>query len=302
MSHQSRSELPTELAYPGAEHLDRMPLEAQLELFAKADLEAASALEAARPMLAAAVELITAKLANGGRWIYYGAGTSGRLACLDAAELPPTFASDPETVQAVIAGGPQALTHSIEGAEDDGEAARRDVEQRQVGPKDVVFGIAASGTTTFVHAALEAARARAAATIFLACVPKQAADDQADISIRLDTGPELIRGSTRLKAGSATKMALNTISSLVMVRLGKVYGQRMVDLAAGSNVKLKDRAERIVMEIAGIERERAASLLQAAGGQAKLAALMGSKSLERPAAEDLLKQAKGFLDEALRLA
>ncbi|MEO6710778.1 MAG: N-acetylmuramic acid 6-phosphate etherase, partial [Planctomycetota bacterium] len=223
-----RSKLPTEERNPATADLDRLGTQAAVALIQAEDRAIHAALALAQQEIAAAVELIAARLATGGRLFYLGAGTSGRLAMLDAVECPPTFQSAPELVQAVIAGGSAALTGAVEGAEDDESSAARELELRGFSSRDVLFGIAASGTTPFVRAGLEFARARGAATVFLACVPRALVDDRADVSIRVVTGPEVLTGSTRLKAGTATKLVLNTISTLVMVRLGKVHGNRMV--------------------------------------------------------------------------
>src|SRR5262249_41435207 len=183
------------------------------------DAGIAAAVARAKPEIVAAIELVSARLAAGGRLFYVGAGTSGRLGVLDAAECPPTFRTEPWQVQGVIAGGARALVAAVAGAEDGGGAGGRGMEERGVGTKDVVFGISAGGTTPYVHGAIAYARASGAATIFLACVPRDLAPDEADVSIRVITGPEVIAGSTRLKAGTATKMVLNLVSTLSMVRL-----------------------------------------------------------------------------------
>lgn len=251
------------------------------------------------PQITAAIELIAAALARGGRLIYVGAGTSGRLGVLDAAECPPTFQTDPEQIQAIIAGGPPALQRSIEGAEDDAEAGAAAMDERSVSAADVVFGISAGGTTPFVTAALTRARQRGARTAFLACVPRRQADDDADVSIRVLTGPELLAGSTRLKAGIATKLVLNIVSTLVMVRMGKVYGNLMVDLDAGRCAKLLDRGTRIVMRVTGLDRPAAAELLSRAGLRVKTAIVMQRLGLSRTQAAGRLEACAGRLREAL---
>ncbi len=296
---EDRGHLSTEQRNPAAAQLDRMSVLEAVDLMTSEDARAVEAVAAVRDELAAAVDLVSERLAAGGRLIYVGAGTSGRLAVLDAAECPPTFRSDPTQVQAILAGGRAALTAAVEGAEDDAEEGAAQVAVRDVGPGDVVLGISAGGTTPFVHGALGEARRRGAATIFLACVSRAEVGDEADLSIRLATGPEVVAGSTRLKAGTATKLALNTISTLVMVRLGKVHGDLMVDLDTSANVKLVDRARRILAAITGVEPELAAALLERAGGRVKVAAVMHARELDVRAAEERLAQVGGLLRCAL---
>ena len=299
MSPADRGALPTEREDPASAGLDRLSSRAGLELFHRADLEAAAAVAAVHDELARAVDLVATRLAAGGRLLYVGAGTSGRLGVLDAAECPPTFQSSPEQVQAAIAGGTPALAGAVEGAEDDAAAGAAAVAERGFGAADVVLGISAGGTTPYVHGALEEARRRGAATVFVACVPAALAPDRADLSIRLPTGPELLAGSTRLKAGTATKMLLNALSTLVMARLGKVHGNLMVDLRTGANAKLVDRGERLVMRLAGVEREAAARLLERSAGRVKVAVVMHALRLSPESAEQRLARAGGFLARAL---
>ena len=241
----------------------------------------------------------TQRLRAGGRLFYVGAGTSGRLSVLDAAECPPTFSSDPEQIQAIIAGGPPALTAAIEGAEDDAEAAGRELDARGLSDSDVVFGITAGGTTPFVHGALHHARNKGAFTIFFACVPRAEAPDEADLSIRVLTGPEVVSGSTRMKAGTATKLALNTLSTLVMVRLGKVYDNLMIDVDASANAKLVERARTLIQRVTGCDRERAAELLDQADGSAKLACCMALTSQDAETARASLDAGGGSLRATL---
>jgi len=294
-----RGTLPTERTHADAVPLDRAPLAEAIAFLRREDARAVDAVAAAGPAIERAVELIAARLAGGGRLVYVGAGTSGRLAALDACECPPTFQSDPELVQAIVAGGREALVRSVEGAEDDTRGARRAVAERDVGAGDVVVGIAAGGTTPFVHAALAEARARGAATVFLACVPFDQAPDAADLSIRLDTGPEVLTGSTRLKAGTATKLVLNTLTTLAFARLGKVHGNCMVDVNTRANAKLVDRGVRLVMDLAGLERDAAFAALEEAGGSVKLAVCMRRLGLGADAARERLAAADGVLARAL---
>ena len=277
-SHHDRGHLLTEQANPASAELDLLSPAQLVALFVENDRQPQQAVAAAAPALAAAVEAIAARLARGGRLFYLGAGTSGRLGVLDAAECPPTFCTDPSLVQGVLAGGPAALLRSSEGLEDSGEAGRQDLEQRRFASGDCLVGIAAGGTTPYVRGALEHARRSGALAIALACVPREQVALPCDIDIRLLTGPELLTGSTRLKAGTATKMALNILSTGVMVRLGKVHGNRMVDVAV-TNAKLEDRALRILRDLAGVERSRGRELLAASGGSVKLALVMAATGL-----------------------
>jgi N-acetylmuramic acid 6-phosphate etherase len=288
----------TEQANPRSAQLDQLsPLEL-VDLFNQEDYRTVEAIAAAREPLAQAIEVITTALRQGGKLYYIGAGTSGRLGVLDAAECPPTFCTPPELVQGILAGGPAALVRSSEGLEDifeDGEAAMAD---RRVNALDVVVGITAGGTTPYVKGALHAARQRGAKTIFIACVPADQAPIEVDIDIRLLVGPELLAGSTRLKAGTVTKMALNILSTGAMVRLGKVYGNRMVDVAV-TNTKLRDRALRILCDLTDLDRAAAADLLDRSGQQVKLALMMHLGQLEADTAQQHLTAHQGQLRQAL---
>lgn len=291
-----RGHLPTERANPATAGLDRLDTLAAVDLMNREDATVAAAVATQRERIAAAVELAADALAGGGRVIYVGAGTSGRLGTLDAAECPPTFHTRPEQVQAIIAGGPAAMFAAVEGAEDDAAAGAAAVDSKYVNPSDLVFGIAAGGTTPFVLSALRRARELGARTVFLACVPGP--DDPADVCIRPVTGPEVLTGSTRLKAGTATKMVLNTVSTLAMVRLGKVHRNLMVDLRA-TNAKLWDRAARIVAELTGTTRSHALTLLQAAGGRVKTALVMEWIGCPADEADRRLAAAGGRVDAIL---
>ncbi|MEB3351262.1 MAG: N-acetylmuramic acid 6-phosphate etherase [Cyanobacteriota bacterium] len=282
-SAPDRGHLLTEQANPASERLDELATAELVDLFCRNDLEPQLAVAAAAPALAAAVDAIAERLARGGRLFYLGAGTSGRLGVLDAAECPPTFCSPPELVQGVLAGGAAALLRSSEGLEDLAEAGRDDLQARGFSGGDALVGIAAGGTTPYVLGGLRHAQGIGALAVAMACVPAEQAPMPCAIDIRLLTGPELLTGSTRLKAGTATKMALNILSTAVMVRLGKVHGNRMVDVAV-TNSKLEDRALRILRDLAGLEREPAAQLLARAGGSVKLALLMALGHLDAPAA------------------
>lgn len=285
---EDRGHLLTEQANRRSHALDCLSSEDLVDLFVTEDRRPQEAVAAAAPALAEAIDHTAARLQNGGRLFYVGAGTSGRLGVLDAAECPPTFCSPPELVQGVLAGGAPALLRSSEGLEDLRSAGADDLRVRGVCAADCVVGIAAGGTTPYVHGALDYAGSLGALTIGMACVPVDQAPMPCTIDIRLLTGPELLTGSTRLKAGTATKMALNILSTGVMVRLGKVYGNRMVDVAA-SNSKLVDRALRMLRDLAGVNRNDGERLLQEAGGSVKLALLMAATGFEAEAARACLR-------------
>ena len=293
-----RGHLLTEQANPLSTALDTLSSVELVQLFCEEDRRPQEAVAGAASALAEAVEAIAGRLRQGGRLFYLGAGTSGRLGVLDAAECPPTFCSDPELVQGVLAGGAPALLRSSEGLEDLFDAGREDLEARGFGPADALVAIAAGGTTPYVHGALEHARAIGALAIAMACVPADQVPMPCDIDIRLITGPELLTGSTRLKAGTATKMALNILSTGVMVRLGKVYGNRMVDVAV-TNAKLEDRALRILEDLAAVPRSEGRSLLEQSGGSVKLALLMASRELAVEEARQHLDHCGGQLRRAL---
>ncbi len=296
---EDRGHLTTEQRHPDSIRLDRLSIDEAFDLFNRADATVASAVAAARNDICRAIELVTESLSSGGRLIYVGAGTSGRLGVLDATECPPTFHSDPAMVQGVIAGGLEALTRSIEGAEDDPAGGAAAIDQHEIGPGDVVFAIASGGTTPFVHGALQRAREVGAKTVFLSCVPRRQVADEADVSIRVITGPELLTGSTRMKAGTATKMVLNMVSTITMVRLGKVFGNLMVDVNTGGNQKLMERGARIVQTITGQSFDAARSLLEDAGGHVKTALTMRARQVDRATAERLLAEAGGRLCQVI---
>lgn len=293
-----RSSIDTERANERTAQLDALSLADAFDCLQAEDDGVSRAVREAKSTIVAAVELAEARWRRGGRIFYVGAGTSGRLAALDAAELPPTYQTDPERVQFLIAGGEGALVRSVEGAEDSAEAAASELDARGLRADDLVFGIAAGGSTPYVHGALAHARRKDAATVFLACVPTHQAADGADVSIRLLTGPEPIVGSTRMKAGTATKLALNRFSTLLMVRLGKVHGNRMIDVRALANAKLVDRGTRLVAELTGLSRDDAHAALLAAGGRVPVAVLMAERSLSVEDARVLLERA-GSLRAAL---
>ena len=293
-----RGHLLTEQSNPRSRRLDQLATTDLVNLFVEEDRRPQEAVAGASEALVAAVDAIAARLLDGGRLFYLGAGTSGRLGVLDAAECPPTFCSDPELVQGVLAGGTPALLRSSEGLEDLEQAGREDLERHGFQQGDCLVGIAAGGTTPYVRGGLSYARSIGALAIGMACVPKDQAPLPCDIDIRLLTGPELLTGSTRLKAGTATKMALNILSTTVMVRLGKVYGNRMVDVAA-SNSKLVDRSLRILRDLIGVEREEGLALLGLSDGSVKLALLMKAGKLSKDQAEGVLERNDQQLRQAL---
>jgi len=294
-----RGHLLTEQSNPDSHHLDQLSSLELVELFNREDAKTIAAIAAAREPLAIAIDTIAAALAQGGRLFYIGAGTSGRLGVLDAAECPPTFCTPPELVQGIIAGGPAALLRSAEGLEDDPEAGASAIVHHAITVQDVVVGITAGGTTPYVTGALRAAQQRGATTIFIACVPVEQVSAQADIDIRLLVGPEILAGSTRLKAGTVTKLALNILSTGAMVKLGKVYGNRMIDVAV-TNQKLYDRALRILSDLTDLDRQAANQLLERSGKSVKRALLMHWTGLDPAAAADLLAAHQGHLRLALQ--
>jgi N-acetylmuramic acid 6-phosphate etherase len=235
---------------------------------------------------------------SGGRLIYAGAGTSGRLGVLDASECPPTFRTDPQMVQGLIAGGPEAMFRAKEGAEDSPQAGAADIDGLGVGANDVVMGIATGGTTPYVHGALNRAKALGARTIFFSCVQPVANEPLTDVTIRPLTGPEVLTGSTRLKAGTATKLVLNQITTIAMVQLGKCYENLMVDLRA-TNTKLWDRGARIITLLTGLDRDSAMTLLKQADGHVKLAIVMHQRRTNLDQAKHLLATTNGHLRSAL---
>lgn len=294
----NRGHLLTEQTNPASQNLDQLSPLAFVDLVNAEDQKTLSAIAGARTALAEAITVTAAALKQGGRLFYVGAGTSGRLGVLDAAECPPTFCTPPELVQGIIAGGAGALVRSSEGLEDVAEDGAAIIHGHHIHEHDVVVGITAGGTTPYVHGALRAAQQRGATAIFIACVPQAQVPVDYDVDIRLLVGPEILTGSTRLKAGTATKMALNILSTGVMVQLGKVYGNRMVDVSV-TNTKLRDRAIRMLCDLTECDRTTAAALLDNSGQRVKLALLMHWGGLDVLAAETLLNQHQGNLRQAL---
>lgn len=288
----------TEQANANTRDIDKLPVLEALTLINREDAKVAAAVGAALPDIARAVEMIVAALETGGRLVYVGAGTSGRLGMLDAAECVPTFSASPRLVQGVIAGGAEAMLRSIEGAEDDPAAAADDLRARGVSSADVVCGIAASGRTPYVIGALQFARSIGARSIAIACNRNTPVAALADIAISVDVGPEVIAGSTRLKAGSAQKMILNMLSTASMIGLGKVYDNLMVDVKV-TNAKLLTRAIGLVMRLTGLDEAAARRLLRSANNEVKTAVTMQRRDLSYIEAQELLKEAKGRLRQAI---
>lgn len=283
----------TEQQNPRSQRIDTLSTIEIVDLINAEDRMVAEAVGEERVAIARAIDIVVDCFRRGGRLFYVGAGTSGRLGVLDAAEMPPTYGTDPEMVQGIIAGGYAALVRAQEGAEDHPEDGAAAMDERGVGANDFVLGIATSGTTPYVHGALRRARERGARTGFLLCTyPSRELYEAHDVVIAPLVGPEVITGSTRMKAGTATKMVLNTITTAAMVKLGKVYGNLMVDLQVTCQ-KLRDRGERILMETLGIDRPAAAELLERARGHVKTGIVMGKLGVDREEARRLLDQAGG---------
>lgn len=293
-----RGYLLTEQINPKSQNLDQLSTLDMVKVFNQEDQRTVDAIAAAAPGLAEAIDRTAHALRQGGRLFYVGAGTSGRLGVLDAAECPPTFCTPPELVQGILAGGAPALLRSSEALEDLPEDGATAMATHQVSAVDVVVGITAGGTTPYVHGALQEANLRGATTIFIACVPADQVNIEVDVDLRLLVGPEVLAGSTRLKAGTVTKMALNILSTGVMVKLGKVYGNRMVDVSV-TNTKLHDRALRIIAALTDLSREDADALLARSDQKVKLALLMHWANLDQAAAQAALDHHNGDLRRAL---
>lgn len=290
--------LVTEARNPRSRNLDRMSIEEILALIHAEDRTVADAVGAEMPRIAEAVRLIVDAFQSGGRLFYVGAGTSGRLGVLDAAECPPTFGTDPALVQGIIAGGYGALVRSVEGAEDEAAAGALELQARGLGPKDVVVGIAACRRTPYVAGALRYAAGVGARTVHLTANPPEDLPVEVDVAICPVVGPEVVSGSTRMKAGTAQKMVLNMLTTTAMVRLGKVYENLMVDLMATSE-KLRERGKRILMMSTGLDYPRAAELLERAGGSVKRALVMHHAGLGPEEADRRLAEADGWVRKAL---
>jgi N-acetylmuramic acid 6-phosphate etherase len=292
-------DLPTEQPNPASQGIDALDTAEVLAVINAQDRQVAEAVGAEIPNIAKAVDAIMEAVRGGGRLFYIGAGSSGRLGVLDAAECPPTFGVSPDLVQGVIAGGEKALAHATEASEDDPAEGERDLMARGFRARDLLVGIAASGRTPYVLGAVAAARKAGARTVGISCAPNSELALAVDIAITPPTGAEVVAGSTRMKAGTATKLVLNMISTAVMIKLGYVYGNLMVNVQP-RNVKLRDRARRIVSQAAGVPLGDAAGLLEASGGNVKTAIVMGRLRVDCVEAERRLASAGGRVSEALR--
>jgi N-acetylmuramic acid 6-phosphate etherase len=288
----------TEQPNPASARIDELPVEEVLRIINEQDAQVAAVVRHEIPNIARAVDTVVYALQHGGRLFYIGAGTSGRLGVLDAAECPPTFSVPPDLVQGVIAGGESAVARATETTEDDPALGARDLLDRGFTQADVAVGIAASGRTPYVLGAVGEARRVGAATVGISCTPASELSRAVDIAIVLPTGPEIVAGSTRMKAGTATKLVLNMLTTGAFVRMGYVYGNLMVNVQP-RNSKLVDRARRIVAQAAGVSYERAGELLSAAGDVVRTAIVMGKAGVGREEAERRLRSSGGRVSEAL---
>ena len=303
-SHDLRRQLAsltTEAFRPELADIDRLPTLDIARLMNAEDAGVATAVAAQLPRIAAAIDAVAERMARGGRLVYAGAGTAGRLGVLDASECPPTFNTGPAQVVGLIAGGPEAMVSSVEGAEDSPELARKDLESLGLTPDDTVVGISASGRTPYAIAAVEHARRQGALTVGLACNADSALAAAAEHGIEIVVGPELVTGSTRLKAGTAQKLVLNMLSTITMIRLGKTYGNLMVDVRA-SNEKLRARSRRIVALATGAADDEIERALAASDGEVKNAILTVLTGVDGPTAARLLEESGGHLRAALAAA
>jgi len=293
------SKLITEKSNPNSLDIDKKSTAEIIKIFNAEDRKALRAVEKETDNIAKAIDLTVAAFKKGGRLFYVGAGTSGRLGVLDASECPPTFGTHPSLVQGIIAGGDQALKRSIEGAEDKPEDGAKAIREHDVTERDVVMGITASGGAPYVIGALQEAHKLGAKTIFFSCnPPSESMNNFVDVFITPVVGPEIVTGSTRLKAGTATKLVLNMLTTISMIKMGKVYNNLMVDVQA-RNAKLVDRAKRIISEVAGVSYETAGEFLEKANGSAKVAIMMIKRGVSAERAVEILAECDGFLRRAL---
>src|SRR5215213_6271342 len=290
--------LPTEAINPISLSVDKAPVPEIIDMVLNEDRKVVAAVQKEKERIAHGVEIITQSLRKGGRVIFVGAGTSGRLGVVEASEMPPTFGTSPTLVQAIMAGGQDAVFKAKEGVEDNYEEGARSMARLRLGRKDVVIGVSASGMTPFVRGALTRARKAGAKIIFVTCWPGSELQNFVDLQIAPGVGPEIIAGSTRLKAGTATKMVLNMLTTISMIKLGKTYGNLMVDLRCGSE-KLKDRARRILGVVTGLEYDAAEALLKRARWNVKAAIIMQRADLTLPQALRRLKKAHDSVREAI---
>jgi len=292
------TKLITEQRNPATEEIDTRSSREIVELINNEDHKVAPIVKGELDFVARAVDTAVEAFKNGGRLIYVGAGTSGRLGVLDASECPPTFGTDPEMVQGIIAGGYGALVVAVEGSEDLAENGARDLKERNLTAKDVVCGLAASRRTPYVLAAVEYARQLGCKTLYVTCTPREEINFPVDVAICPVVGPEVVMGSTRMKAATAQKMVCNMITTTAMIRLGKVYGNMMVDLQMNSK-KLQERSKRVVMMVTGVEYEEAARVLDRSGGHVKTAIVMILAKVDAGEARERLRQADGFVRGAI---
>src|SRR5215510_6933457 len=297
-THSKWESLPTEAINPNSLSVDKIPVPDIIEMIVNEDKKVVAAVHKERQRIAQGVEIITQALRKGGRVVFVGAGTSGRLGVVEAAEMPPTFGTPPKLVQAIMAGGQEAVFRAREGAEDNFEEGARSVARLRVSKRDAVIGVSASGITQFVRGALTGARKKGARIIFVTCWPGSELQNFVDLIIAPAVGPEIIAGSTRLKAGTATKMVLNMLTTISMIKWGKTYGNLMVDVRTGSE-KLKDRAKRILGVVTGLEPEAAEALLKRARWNVKAAIVMQKAGLTLPQAMKRLRDADNLVREAI---
>jgi N-acetylmuramic acid 6-phosphate etherase len=299
MSYHSKWQfLPTEAINAATLTIDKMPSLDIIDLIAAEDRKVVAAVHKERERIAHGVEIIAGALKKGGRLLFVGAGTSGRLGIVEAAEMPPTFGTAPDQVLAIMAGGQEAVFRAREGVEDNFEEGARTVARLRIAKRDVIIGVSASGITQFVRGALTGARKKGARIIFVTCWPGTELQNYVDLIIAPAVGPEVIAGSTRLKAGTATKMVLNMLTTIAMIRIGKTYGNLMVDVQTGSE-KLKDRARRIVAMVTGADPDEAGTLLERARWNVKVAIVMKKSGLSYAQALRRLRQADDSIREAL---
>jgi N-acetylmuramic acid 6-phosphate etherase len=296
--HSKWQDLPTEAINPATLAIDKMPVEDIIDIISGEDRRVVTAVHRERERIAHGVEILVGALRKGGRIFLVGAGTSGRLGVVEAAEMPPTFGTPPDLVQAIMAGGQEAVFRAREGVEDNFEEGARTIARLRVAKRDVIIGVSASGITQFVRGALTAGRKKGTRIIFVTCWPGTELQNYVDLIIAPVVGAEVIAGSTRLKAGTATKMVLNMLTTIAMIRVGKTYGNLMVDVQIGSE-KLKDRARRIVAIVTGVGPDEAGELLQRAKWNVKAAIVMKKAGVTLPQAVRKLKQAHDSIREAL---
>ena len=297
-THSKWQSLPTEAINPLSLGVDKTPVRDIIEMVIAEDRKVIAAVHKEKERITHGVEIITQSLKKGGRIIFVGAGTSGRLGVVEASEMPPTFGTTPSTVQAIMAGGQEAVFRAKEGVEDNYEEGARSIARLRLGKKDVVIGVSASGMTPFVRGALTRARKAGGKIIFVTCWPGSELQNFVDLQIAPSVGPELIAGSTRLKAGTATKMVLNMLTTIAMIKVGKTYGNLMVDVQTGSE-KLKDRARRIISIVTALDYDEADSLLRRAKWNVKAAIVMQKAGLTLPQALTRLRKADDSIREAI---